>query len=172
MAQNDVQVANASDKFDRMTVGDFIAMLQANGLPSGGGAFSGARCYKTSAQQASFNFVIVEWNAEDYDTNNYHDNNTNNSRLTIPTAGYYSICAHVPTSANVTVQIRLIKNSNINLTTQYFSNVNNEGSGSPLFYQGYFAAGDHLMVSVAYGSLQSMAIGQNQGSFITIHKIG
>ena len=53
----------------------------------------GARVRK-SANQWGIN-TYVTWDVEDYDTHNYHDNSTNNTRLTIPVSGYYSFGALV-----------------------------------------------------------------------------
>lgn len=55
--------------------------------------FRGARV-KKSADQTAFDFtgsVNVSWDAEDFDTDGFHDNVTNNSRLTLPAylAGRY-----------------------------------------------------------------------------------
>lgn len=56
-------------------------------------AFSGA-LVKKSADQTSADysaFPTVSWDAEEYDTDAYHDNSTNPSRLTVPAAGYYVV---------------------------------------------------------------------------------
>ncbi len=44
-----------------------------------------------SADQSINNttWTAISWNQEDYDTDNMHDNSTNNSRLTATTAGKY-----------------------------------------------------------------------------------
>lgn len=36
---------------------------------------------------SSGSYATMNWDAEDYDTDGYHDNSTNNSRLTVPTGG-------------------------------------------------------------------------------------
>lgn len=64
---------------------------------SNGSAFSGA-LVKKSADQTAANysaFPNVSWNAEEYDTDNYHDNSTNPERLTVPSDGYYCIWGEV-----------------------------------------------------------------------------
>ena len=61
-----------------------------------GAGFVGCRAYATSDQTMS-NGANVTFNldSENYDTNGFHDNVTNNSRITIPAgkAGYYLITA-------------------------------------------------------------------------------
>ena len=46
---------------------------------------------------ASSTYTILTWNQETYDTNSFHDNVTNNSRITIPSglSGYYYIYANL-----------------------------------------------------------------------------
>lgn len=54
--------------------------------------YSGVRVKKTSTQAlVNDTQTVVTWNAEDFDTGNYHNNVTNNSRLTVSQTGYYSL---------------------------------------------------------------------------------
>jgi hypothetical protein len=62
--------------------------------------FSGA-LVKKSADQTTANysaFPVVTWDAEEYDTDTYHDNATNNSRLTVAVAGYYQVGGQINVS--------------------------------------------------------------------------
>lgn len=77
-------------------------------------AYRGALVYK-SADQTAANFstgAAVQWNAEDHDTNGFHDNVTNNSRLTIPVGvskvrlSYAIRCDSVTANADVITQLR------------------------------------------------------------------
>lgn len=53
--------------------------------PASVGAFSGALVRKTANQSLPNNAVtVVTFDAEEYDTDNWHDNAVNNSRLTVP----------------------------------------------------------------------------------------
>lgn len=60
--------------------------------PASGSTFVGCSLYK-SANQSINNATrtTITWNSEQFDTNTFHDNATNNSRITIPSgkAGYY-----------------------------------------------------------------------------------
>jgi hypothetical protein len=57
---------------------------------------SGARVYRAENLNVPDNTSIsVSFDAERYDTANYHDNVTNNSRLTVPVAGRYAVSGHV-----------------------------------------------------------------------------
>lgn len=58
----------------------------ANGQVLGHPPFDGARVYLSADQALTSNvFQVVNWDSEEYDTDNFHDNAVNNSRLTIPT---------------------------------------------------------------------------------------
>jgi len=69
---------------------------------------------KSASQTISNNTdTIIIWDQEDYDTDTMHDNVTNNSRITIKTAGKYSVMAQVGWASNSTGlrNIEIIKNS-------------------------------------------------------------
>ena len=54
--------------------------------------FNGARVFKNSYQSISNNTTTaITWDAEDFDSNSYHSNSVNNTRLTVPSTGYYQI---------------------------------------------------------------------------------
>jgi hypothetical protein len=55
--------------------------------PTFSGAFVTSNATQTLTTAATY--TALSFQAETYDTNGYHDNSTNNSRLTVPSAGYY-----------------------------------------------------------------------------------
>jgi hypothetical protein len=62
---------------------------EATGLkwaaPSGGSSFVGASIYNNANQSISnATWTVLNFNSENFDTNAFHDNSTNNSRITIP----------------------------------------------------------------------------------------
>lgn len=68
----------------------------------------GARVYHSANQTIANNTVTtLQFNNETYDTAAFHDNVTNNSRLTIPYAGKYSISASIDFAQHVT-GVRLV----------------------------------------------------------------
>lgn len=71
-----------------------------------GTSFSGARVYRSTNQTGLVTATVteVEWNAETFDTDNYHDNTTNNTRLTVPADGKYLVTATLMYTANATGQ--------------------------------------------------------------------
>jgi hypothetical protein len=67
--------------------------------------FNGDKCQATNSGSQSIpssTDTILDLGAEDYDTNTMHDNVTNNSRITIKTAGYYQIGSYIVFAANAT----------------------------------------------------------------------
>lgn len=82
----------------------------------GGGSFSGAMV-KKSANQTGADYsggVNIAFDAEAYDVGGWHDNVTNNTRLTVPSGVNYVICAASVSMANVgtnvTIFLLLMKN--------------------------------------------------------------
>lgn len=70
---------------------------------SAGSTFVGCRAYASTSQNFSNGVeTAVALNAENYDTDTFHDNSTNNSRFTIPTgkSGYYQINATITYNGN------------------------------------------------------------------------
>lgn len=62
----------------------------------GGTTFRGVRVNKNAATTISdATPTILGFNQERYDTNGFHDNATNNSRLTIPATDFYDVSANV-----------------------------------------------------------------------------
>jgi hypothetical protein len=83
----------------RLGIGSSGQVLTVSGgvpawsTPAGGSTYSGVSAYRSSSQTLTGNaYTAIQWNAEHWDTNTYHDNSTNPSRFTVPTgkAGYYS----------------------------------------------------------------------------------
>lgn len=80
-------------------------------------AFSGASVYRATTDQAisSATATTIQFNGEEWDTDAYHDNATNNTRLTVPTSGKYRIEGFI-TFKNTDAtdrQVRLKKNGTI-----------------------------------------------------------
>jgi hypothetical protein len=91
----------------------------AGGVPSwatpssGTAAFVGCKLTSSLSPSISNNtYTTLAWDGETFDTNTFHDNSTNNSRITIPAgkAGKYQITAFVLTGNNAsgysTIQIK------------------------------------------------------------------
>ncbi len=77
--------------------------------------FSGCAVYRaTSTNVSNTTFTAVPFVSESYDTDSYHDNSSNTSRLTIPATGKYRITYALNFNGNSTGQryVWLAKNGN------------------------------------------------------------
>jgi len=65
--------------------------------PASGSTIIGCACYRSSTQTSitHSSWVALQWNAEVWDSDGFHDNSSNPSRLTIPAGkgGYYYLSA-------------------------------------------------------------------------------
>ena len=95
----DTYYASAAATPARLGIGSTGNVLTvAGGVPSwaapaGGATYSGCSAYRSTSQTLTAGaYTAIQWNAEYWDTNTYHDNSTNPSRFTVPSgkAGYYS----------------------------------------------------------------------------------
>jgi hypothetical protein len=93
-AKGDLIAATAADTVSRLAVGTDGQVLTADATTATGlkwaaaassAAFVGCRLKQTANQTISNNTnTAIQWNSEDYDTDAFHDNSTNNTRITIP----------------------------------------------------------------------------------------
>ena len=96
-AKGDLIVGTGAATFDNLTVGANGTTLVADSSTATGlkwatasssPTFVGALVTKSTGQSlTSGTAATLTWNTESFDTNGFHDNSTNNSRLTVPT-GY------------------------------------------------------------------------------------
>ena len=89
----DLVYGTGADTFTKLSIGTANQVLTVNSgatapewkTPASGTTFVGAYVTKTGAQSLTNNTdTIISWNAERFDTDGFHDNATNNSRMTIP----------------------------------------------------------------------------------------
>lgn len=132
--------------------------------------YSGVRVYtEENLSCGEYQTVKIPWTAELWDTDSYHDNSTNNTRLTIPANGTYSITAFLRWTTPVIGRMRVIKNGTV-IVFENFSYADLEYAFSYNFIIGelQLAAGDYLEInfsnqssgtkSVAYGQYVTYAI--------------
>lgn len=100
---------------------------------------------------------LIYWASEAYDTANMHSTSSNTSRVYMPVAGIYSICAFYSFPANGSGQRVLLTRKNGSIQ-QMYANTNTYGSldrtRMSIVYEEQFAANDYIEL-IAY---------QNSGS--------
>jgi hypothetical protein len=110
-AKGDLIGASANDTPAILSVGANGQVLVADSTAATGlkwansGNFIGCRVYLLANQTiANATDTFVNFAAETFDTNGFHDNVTNNTRITIPAglAGYYRVTANSRFDANAT----------------------------------------------------------------------
>ena len=123
-ASGDIVVGTGSGTYDNLPIGATGQVLTADTTVSpykvkwaaaaSTPTFVGCSAISTSGTSTSNNtFTIVALQSEYFDTDSFHNNSTNNSRITIPSGkgGYYLILARSGfEGGNSTVDLRLYKN--------------------------------------------------------------
>jgi hypothetical protein len=94
-AKGDLVVGTGADTFSRLAVASTAGYLlsvdsaEATGLKwaaPAGASYSGVSVKKTANQSINnATFTVISFDSEDYDTDAYHDDVTNNTRITVPT---------------------------------------------------------------------------------------
>lgn len=126
----DILYATAADTLTRLGIGTAGQVLKVNSGATapewgaaGGASFVGCKLTK-SAQQTVNNTTetAITWNQEEFDTDGFHDNSTNPSRITIPSgkAGKYLFVAANIWTTNSTGQRNAYLKKNGNTINSYF----------------------------------------------------
>ena len=159
-AKGDLVPGTGADTFARLAVGANGTVLtadsaEATGLkwatPASGSTFVGVALYKNNSTSfTSPNYTVIPWNEEEFDTNTFHDNATNNTRITIPSgkAGYYEITAQATiSSANTSGSRALVLFKNGTLYKSEYGNVSGAYAGAGQDYTLNFTYTLNLAVS-------------------------
>ena len=125
-AKGDLISATAASTVARLAVGTDAQILVADSSTAtglkwaapAGASFVGARAYDTTGTTVNnATWTAIPLALETYDTNTFHDNVTNNSRMTIPAGkgGYYQVNAQGLWNTNTTGsrQIAIYKNGSV-----------------------------------------------------------
>ena len=193
-AKADLLVGTAADTLAALTVGTNGQVLTADSTVSPTGlkwaspsaaAISGCRVTIPSTYAISNStLTTLTWGAETYDTDSYHDNSTNNSRITIPTgkSGYYLItqCLFWAWSNSGYRQHNLTKNgTNVWSAEWGTTGTSNISSGANSSAQMVLnlAAGDYLEIKCKQdsgGNLSMLGndVGQTNPSFFSVVYLG
>lgn len=170
----DILYGTGSGALTRLGIGSTGQVLTVSGgvptwaTSSSGSTLVGCAVYKTTTAQSISNDVDtnITFNAEEFDTNGFHDNSTNNERITIPTGkgGKYLLNLSILFASNSS-GIRTVKfllNDSTTIGDMIFPALS--GFQQRTFYTivGSFSAGDYLTVNVNQNSGGSLNVNANQ----------
>lgn len=149
-------------------------------LPFSAPAFSGARVKRaTNFSVPSATNTAIQFDAENYDTDSYHDNVTNPSRLTVPSNGFYSIMGGFATetiAVSHAFQFWIAVNGEAfpgRALTGYVTNSSQSGGkGQIICTTLQLTAADYveLWLNQASGAARNLAAGE--ATFCSITKVG
>jgi len=157
-AKGDLIAATAADTVARLAVGTNGQTLVADsttstGLkwatPASGSTFVGASVYKPSVQTLSnATYTAITFAGETFDTDSFHDNTTNNTRMTIPTGkgGKYLVTAEIAYVNNATGQrILLLYKNGVSVMINQVAGVSSSiDAYIPFAFVVSVVAGDYL----------------------------
>ena len=118
---------------------------------AGGSTDISCRVYAGGATTLSTTFASVAFNTENFDTDTMHDNSTNNSRITIKTAGKYQVGGQINIATNATLGLRLFVNGGSVIGRIFQGNSGStEGANISTIYN--FAVNDYIELQGAVGT--------------------
>ena len=175
-----VPIANGGTASTSTTYCDLTANVTGI-LPAANGgvqAFSGARVTNSATQAVGTSSDdILDWDGEQFDTDGYHDNSTNNSRMTIPSLSGSAAISYVLISANVywtllqdaeVFELRIFQNgASTNAYSRQISGGNASRDGAiPVGGSSVFSctAGDYFEVCVSTDGAGTVIAASDLGS--------
>jgi hypothetical protein len=108
----------------------------------------------------------LTWNQESFDTDNFHDNATNNDRITIPTGlgGYYLVTATILWENNTTgVRNVYIQNSSPATLVSMTQGASNSGADG-------LSMTTNAILNLTAGTILRVNVFQNSGAARTVEK--
>jgi hypothetical protein len=160
-AKGDLVPGTGADTFARLAVGANGTVLTADsaettGLkwatPASGTTFSGASVTDAAAVSVpNGTYTALTFTQEQYDTDSYHSNSTNTSRLTIPSGktGYYQVNAQVVYNTSSGGGIRYLsiyKNGSFFYASGDVSAPSGQYPRVPITLNAYLSAGDYIEI--------------------------
>jgi hypothetical protein len=131
--------------------------------PAGGSTFVGCSLYKTSNQTISnATNTAISFQAENFDTDAFHDNSTNNTRITIPAgkAGKYLVTGSIAWSTGANERVAMIyKNGTL---VNYMHQMYPDNAG------GYYAPFNYV-INLAVGDYIELFCNQGSGGNLTVY---
>lgn len=138
----------------------------------------GARVHRSATQSIGDSaWTAVAWTAEDYDTHAFHDNATNNTRMTVP-AGYggkYWIAGEAAFAAALVSQryVRIYKNGATALSIGQGYSTNTVNVYMQTQTEVELAAGDYVELQVFQDTGGNLnVLGDTHDTWFAIRKVG
>jgi hypothetical protein len=169
----DLLYGTAADTVARLGIGTAGQVLKVNsgatapewGAPAAP-AFVGCSLKKVAAQTTSAaTYTVITFTDEDFDTNGFHDNSTNTSRITIPSgyAGKYLITAQLSTGNGDETHTSAIKLNGSNYNTlPSFKSAQSGSGGSVQTLIMNLSVGDYVEIAqYSGGGVQVNGTAQN-----------
>jgi len=158
----DIIYASAANTPARLGIGSTDQVLKVSGgIPAWGApaaaAFVGCKLTLSANQVVGHNTdTKIAWNQEDFDTDGFHSNTTNNTRVTIPTGkgGKYLFVAAMAWASNATGKRESWLYKNGNSINSYFIQTAVNGQGTHFIVTNLIeaAAGDYIELGVNQNS--------------------
>ncbi len=174
------QIRLMTDGSNTFDAGLFNIGVEASNAPSAGAstALDGCRVYQsTSTTSISNPGKIINFDAESFDTSGYHDNSTNNSRVTVPSNGFYVATAMLETTnadayTYFALTIRLNGSTHITIDEQrYASGANIQPSNVVTTGAVSLTSGDYLECFCALVPADDAQTGE-YATWLSVHKVG
>lgn len=121
--------------------------------------FAGVRAIQNATTSTSSTYATLAFQTEDFDTDSFHNNSTNNSRLTVPTgkAGYYNIggAMKITTTSAKATYVRIRLNGTTVLATQTGAGGVDSVNSSAISTLYYLSEGDYVELQGASASVDT-----------------
>jgi hypothetical protein len=165
----DTLYASGANTLARLAIGSTSQVLTVAGgvptwaTPASGSTFSGASVFNSSSQSHSSGADLTpSFDSEKFDVGGYHDNSTNNSRLTVPSGktGYFLVSAFLgwsSNSSNIRV-IQFIKNGGAQVSRLSVAAANGDTTYANLSDVLYLTAGDYITLQLFQASGSTLTI--------------
>jgi hypothetical protein len=137
----------------------------------------GAKVYRTSNQTLTgASTTVINWDNEEFDTSTFHDNSTNNTRLTVPTTAKYFVNVILDVTGTQGAQVDTIdirKNGSTVVAKTSFYDDTSVASGLAHTLPVLLAltAADYIEVRYTRPGVAGTLVGTQAGCSVSIHLV-
>lgn len=134
---------------------------------------SGARVYKSTGQGSiGSTLTVLTFDTENYDDDTYHDNSTNNSRLTVPATGRYTIQGNVTSATNTAARATIRVNGTTTIEDVAVGNAGASTNNGVYLATDYdLTSGDYVELLGAFLSSTTSTTSGTSGTWFSIQRI-